>query len=204
MPDMPKLIGGALCLDFVNTVDPRHASDRREYLDSYRALVAWGRHAGAIGADEAKQLLTAAAREHDTAGQVLHRAITLREALYRIFAGTARRHAPPPRALATLNGELAAALAHTRLTCTPAGFSLQWDDRPPSLDRVLWPVTRSAAELLVRGPAERVGECPGAGNCGWLFLDLSKNARRRWCDMRTCGNRAKARRHYAKSRPGAA
>ena len=50
MTEMPNLIGGALCLDFVNTVDPRHASGRREYLDSYPALVAWGGHTGVIDA----------------------------------------------------------------------------------------------------------------------------------------------------------
>jgi len=53
--EMPHLIGGALCLDFVNTVDPRHASRRREYLDSYPALVAWGGHAGVIDADQGER-----------------------------------------------------------------------------------------------------------------------------------------------------
>ena len=73
----------------------------------------------------------------------------------------------------------------------------------PALDQVLWPVAQSAAELLVQGSLERIRECPGQGTCGWLFLDLSKNASRRWCDMRVCGNRAKARRHYARTLPPA-
>ena len=54
-------------------------------------------------------------------------------------------------------------------------------------------------DLLAQGPLERIRECPGQGTCGWLFLDLSKNASRRWCDMRVCGNRAKARRHYERT-----
>jgi predicted RNA-binding Zn ribbon-like protein len=67
---------------------------------------------------------------------------------------------------------------------------------------VLWPVSWSAAELLTHGPLDRIRECPGQGNCGWLFLDVSKNASRRWCDMRVCGNRAKARRHHARVQAG--
>src|SRR2546429_370444 len=54
MTDMPELVGGALCLDFVNTVDPRHAANRFDYLSEYRALVAWARHAGAIEAPSAR------------------------------------------------------------------------------------------------------------------------------------------------------
>lgn len=200
MPDMPKLVGGTLCLDLVNTVDPRHAADRREYLGSFRALAAWSQHAGATGPADTRQLRTAAARAPGAAGQVLRRAITLREALYRIFAAAITAQPPAPGDLATLNTELAAALAHLRLSHTPGGFCAQWDDRQPCLDRVLWPVIRDAADLLVRGPVERVRECPGAGNCGWLFLDVSKSATRRWCDMRSCGNRAKAHRHYTRVR----
>ena len=61
MTDMPSLIGGVLCLDFVNTVDPRHTPDRREYLDSYPALVAWAQHAAAIDTAATEQLLETAA-----------------------------------------------------------------------------------------------------------------------------------------------
>ena len=66
-------------------------------------------------------------------------------------------------------------------------------------DRMLWPVTRSAAELLVSGELSRVRTCAN-DTCGWLFMDTSKNRSRRWCDMNDCGNRAKARRHYARKR----
>jgi predicted RNA-binding Zn ribbon-like protein len=197
---MPRLIGGELCLDFVNTVDPRHAPDRREYLDSYPALVAWGRYAGAIGAAEGERLLTAAAGDPGEAQRVLQRAIMLREGLYRILARAARRHPPARDDFGMLHGELTEAMARLRVIWSPEGFTWGWEDARPGLDRVLWPVTRSGADLLVRGPLERVRECPGDGNCGWLFLDLSKNARRHWCERRSCGNRAKARRHYARAR----
>jgi predicted RNA-binding Zn ribbon-like protein len=199
-------MGGWLCLDFVNRGDPRHAADRRDFLDSYPALVAWGRHAGAIGPAQGERLLAAASGDAGQARRVLDRAVRLREALYPILARVAGRQ-PPARQdldqlnaeLDQLNAELGEAMRHLRVAWSAAGFSWEWD-AGPALDQVLWPVVWSAADLLARGPLHRIRECPGAGNCGWLFLDLSKNASRRWCDMRSCGNRAKVRRHYARSR----
>jgi predicted RNA-binding Zn ribbon-like protein len=193
MPEMPNLIGGALCLDFANTVDPRHTPGRREYLDSYPALAAWGRHAGAAGGDPAADGDLAAA------GRVLDRAIKLREALYPLFRAAAEGRPPAAGDLGVLQAELTLALPHLRVTWSPAGFAREWERGSPALDQVLWPVAWSAAELLTHGPLDRIRECPGQGNCGWLFLDLSKNASRRWCDMRVCGNRAKARRHYTRT-----
>ena len=58
---------------------------------------------------------------------------------------------------------------------------------------VLYPIAASAARLLLGEDKANIKEC---GGCGWLFLDQSKNKRRRWCEMKTCGNRAKARRFY--------
>ena len=80
-----------------------------------------------------------------------------------------------------------------------SGFAWDWSGAGPALDRPLWPIARSAAELLT-GPAhEHVKQCPGA-HCGWVFLDLTKNHRRRWCEMEVCGSRAKVRRYRERLR----
>ncbi len=76
---------------------------------------------------------------------------------------------------------------------TSAGYAWTWADDPNALDRMLWPLVRSAAELLVTGDLSRVRVC-GGERCGWLFVDTSKNRSRRWCDMQDCGNVAKVRR----------
>ena len=202
MLEMPNLVGGALSLDFVNTVDPRHASDRREYLDSYPALAAWSSHAGAIAADQAERLRAAAAGDPVGAERVLNRAIRLREALYPLFRAAVQEQPPGSDDLGVLQAELTLALSRLRIAWAPAGYVQNWEHHGASLDQVLWPVSWSAAELLTHGPLDRIRECPGQGNCGWLFLDVSKNASRRWCDMRVCGNRAKARRHHARVQAG--
>ena len=179
MTEMPNLIGGALCLDFVNTVDPRHEPGRREYLDDYAALVAWGVHAGAIETSQGERLREAAAGVPAEAEHVLSRAIRLREALYPLFRRAARGQPPGPDDLGVLQAELPRALPHLRVTWSPSGYAREWERGSPALDQVLWPVAWSAAELLVQGPLERIRECPGQDTCGWLFLDLSKNRSRR-------------------------
>jgi predicted RNA-binding Zn ribbon-like protein len=74
-------------------------------------------------------------------------------------------------------------------------YRLEWR-RTGDPRRVLWAVADSAVELLRHGPLDRVGECP---SCGWVFLDTSRNGRRRWCSMAMCGNAVKSARHYAKT-----
>jgi predicted RNA-binding Zn ribbon-like protein len=68
------------------------------------------------------------------------------------------------------------------------------------LHRLLWPIAESAAELLTSQEVSSIRLCE-APDCDWLFLDNSRNRSRRWCDMKICGNREKARRHYRRSRP---
>src|ERR1051326_4413230 len=164
MLELPNLIGGTLSLDFVNTVDPRHAPDRREYLDSYSALATWGGHAGAVAADQAERLRAAAAGDPAGAERVLNRAIRLREALYPLFRAAAQEQPPGSEDLDVLQAELTRALSCLRITWTPAGYVKNWEQPGAPLDQVLWPVSRSAAELLTHGPLDRIREraagCP--------------------------------------------
>lgn len=90
-------------------------------------------------------------------------------------------------------------MGQARVLAVGPGFAWTWPEEAADLARPLWPVARSAAELLTSPDLGRVHECLG-DNCGWLFLDTSRNRRRTWCSMEGCGNRAKARRHYARRR----
>lgn len=197
----PKLLGGSLCLDFVNTVDPRHASPREEHLRDYESVLGWARNTGLVASEEASGLAAGARRRPDAARRVHADAVALRETLYSIFGAVARGGVCPPRSMQRLNDWLTDALPKRQIVAEGSGFAWEWN-RDDSLDRILRPVVWSAAELLTRGRLERVRECPGDDSCGWLFLDTSKNGSRRWCDMRTCGNRAKARRHYRRATTG--
>jgi predicted RNA-binding Zn ribbon-like protein len=191
------IIGGELCLAFTDTVDWRKSDHPEELLNSYADLVSWGQDVGALTGDEADHLLQQAERRRTEAKAVLERAIALREAMYRVFVAVAVERSPESQDLKMLNGALSETLARLRIIPTAEGLAWNWADPDAALDRMLWPVVRSAADLLTSERLDRVGQCPG---CGWLFLDSSRNRSRRWCTMEVCGNRAKARRHYERTR----
>ena len=201
-PTTLNLLGGAWCLDFVNTVDPRADGENRDYLSTYADLVAWSRHAGVLSEGVAERLSAEAGRRPAEAEATLARALVLREAIYRVFYELAHGTSPAAADLEVLNRELGRAMAHARITPVSEGFAWDWSGSDDALARVLWPLARSAAELLIAGERLRVRECSGH-DCGWLFLDASKNRSRRWCNMESCGNRAKARRHYQRRRRSA-
>jgi predicted RNA-binding Zn ribbon-like protein len=105
---------------------------------------------------------------------------------------------PPPEAdLQVLRNVLATGLPHAAFADSEAGYELVWIEQ--SADALLARVAWSAVTLLRTGPLDRVRECP---SCGWLFLDTSRNGRRRWCSMDTCGSRDKARRYYQRRTGG--
>ncbi|MBW4550253.1 MAG: CGNR zinc finger domain-containing protein [Aphanocapsa sp. GSE-SYN-MK-11-07L] len=190
-------LGERLCLDFCNTVEREGEVIVQEWLTSYTNLVAWSQSTQILTAEQGDLLLQAATQQPAAAAEVFRTAIALRAALYEIFSAVAARQPVP--SLATLNHQLVLALPHLQLQTAPAGFAWSWAEPGLALDQMLWPVTCSAAELLTSPDQSRIREC-AAPDCGWLFLDLSRNRSRRWCDMETCGNRTKARRHYARSK----
>jgi predicted RNA-binding Zn ribbon-like protein len=191
------LLGGALCLDFANTIEPRGVDQPQEFLATYADLVSWSQHVDLLTDEDARCLLHKAAVRHAEAEAVHRRAIALRETLYRVFLSIVEARPAEARDLEQLNAALSGALSRLRIASFEGGFAWDWRDGDRDLDRMLWPIVRSAAELLTTGPLDRLKQCAG---CGWLFLDGSRNRTRRWCDMRMCGNRAKARRHYERQR----
>src|SRR5262245_6330288 len=193
------LIAGRVCLDFVNTTSGRGTDQHLEHLLRYDDLVVWSRRTGLLSADEAATLTALAATMPEAAAAVLARALYLREALHGMFGATAAHQPVPAAALASVNGVLTEAMAEARLRTTDHGFAWDWRTTPPGFDRMLWQIAREAAELLVSPALTRVKVCPGR-QCGWLFFDATKNGRRRWCDMRVCGSRDKARRHHHRKR----
>jgi predicted RNA-binding Zn ribbon-like protein len=198
-PQSLKLVGGRLCLDFINTVDCRNSDHPSEVLSTYPRLVSWSQHANILTESEARDLLREASLHPANAKVVLEKAVTIREALYRIFSAIIGRRQPATTDVETLNRDISAAMAKRRLKPInpPEPWTYTFEEN--KLDQMLWPIVNSAAELLTSDWLDRVCECQGE-NCGWLFVDMSRNRSRRWCDMKDCGNVAKARRHYEKTR----
>lgn len=197
----------ALCLDFANTMDWHASVQPEESLNRFEDLLQWAEEHDVLDPSAAEGMRQKAKRSPAEAEKALADGIELREAIYRIFSSHAAGESPEIQDLEILNRYLREAMSQLTLRPGGQGYTWRWPDAAASFNRLVWPVARSAAELLTSEWLERVGQCADERGCGWLFLDESRNHKRRWCDMRGCGNRAKARRHYQRSqaaRPAAA
>jgi predicted RNA-binding Zn ribbon-like protein len=201
-PDV--LSSGKLCFEFANTAEWHAAEQPSETLGSYVDLIHWAAGVGILQSEEAAQELKQQAQAKPALAEQIHAwAIELREAIYRIFVAIAEQRSPAPSDLAVLNEALPRAYTLPELVPTEGGFGWRWRGDESGLDGILWPILRSAARLLTEGEYSRVGQCADDRGCGYLFYDTSRNRSRRWCDMNSCGNRAKSQRHYARHRSSA-
>lgn len=196
-PPRFDLIAGSVCLDFVNTLDDRHIKPK-ELLESYIDLARFGEDTGVLQPGQVDRLFERSYANPERAQQVLLWGRELREAIHDVFWAIMNRREVPALALAKLNSYVQTAAGHMRLVRVKDGFEWRFDD-PLDFDSVLWPIARSAADLLASDQLTYVRACSSKA-CEWFFLDTSKNHHRRWCDMTRCGNRAKVRRFYARKK----
>jgi len=187
-----------LCLDFANTRYWRGRDHPTEELKGPADLLAWLGKRGGL----AETALVAAQQAIETqparAEALLAEAIKLREAIYRIFNAVAEGRAVADADFAVLAQALERAPARSRLARANGGYA--WDidvGRIEGASALLAPVLWSAGDLILQAGERRIRRCAN-DQCLWLFVDDSKSGTRRWCDMSSCGNRAKARRHYAR------
>jgi predicted RNA-binding Zn ribbon-like protein len=194
--------GGRTCLDFANTVTWSGEARPNERLASYGDLVEWAEQAEVLSEPAARRLRRAARADPAAATDALRDAHALREAIHEVVTARAERREPGAAAAEMLNRFLGRALGRLRLGVEGDACSWTFVDQGEELDRILWPVAWSAASLLTSADASLIRTCANE-HCGWLFVDRSRNRSRRWCDMKGCGNMAKARRHYARKRRSA-
>ena len=189
--------GGALALDFANTVGGTHVRPTHDHLQNYGDIASFAVLAGALPPGVAKRLAQRAERDPRRATAVYELGIALRESIWAVFSALASGDSPRDADLDLIADAAADGAARSRLVYDKAGVGWSLPADSDELDRPLWDIARSAADLLTSGDHERIKECAST-SCEWVFLDRSRNRSRRWCDMSDCGNRAKARRFHAK------
>jgi predicted RNA-binding Zn ribbon-like protein len=198
------LDGGTVSLDFVNTVSGmRGSTNPRDRLQGFADAVYWAEQVGLIDAREARRLYGRAEKEPAHAAEAHREAIRRREALHDVVLAAVDARPIPTAALEMVNTWIADALVHRRFrTSGPGRFEAALED-DGDLIAFLRPVALDAAELLEHEVSRGlVGVCEErlVGRCAWLFLDTTKNHSRRFCTMKDCGNRAKQRRHYQRTK----
>ncbi len=190
-----ELVGGALCLDFANTINSRRKPEH-DYLNTYWDWVDWGEKVEILSAQQARRLKQRAKQNQKQAEKALEKGLTARETIYQVFSAIASQSKPQEENLDSISRLYGEAMANGILMRDNDHYEVSWKT-DESFDALLWQVVSSAGKLLLSEGLSKVKECPG---CGWLFLDVSKNQGRRWCSMNTCGARDKMRRYHARLR----
>jgi predicted RNA-binding Zn ribbon-like protein len=193
-----QLVGGHPALDFANTLDFRYDPKRFiDLLSSYERLLAFFRQTAIITASQERKLL--ANTSESEARRALRRAIKVRETVYFLFLSLLSGRRAQNAHLQALNRFLEDARVPATVAWEKRSLVRTYRDLAGTAGGPLWAVIDAAANLLTSPEGLRIREC-SEKTCRWLFLDQSKNHSRRWCDMKVCGNRAKARRFYARLR----
>ncbi|MFC3125175.1 CGNR zinc finger domain-containing protein [Pseudoroseomonas globiformis] len=174
-------VGGHPALDFANTISWRDTPHRLDHLQTPEDLVLWARQTDVPGMEPLPAFPAAAQA-------LLGRCVTLRGAILEAGLALAAGREAPPAALSAILAAAAEAASHLRLIPAPGPYAL----RGRGLDSLPGLLAWSMLDLLRSDRLAGLKCCP-AHDCGWLFLDTSRNRSRRWCAMASCGNRAKAR-----------
>jgi predicted RNA-binding Zn ribbon-like protein len=178
------LVAGHIALNFANTASGRGSPTHEEHLRVPLNVVEWAGHADLLSAEDAKRL-----KRRKLPAKLLTEATKVRDLVHEIGEGFARQRTADPKHLADLSRRYAHVLKAGRLMPAKTGCAWGWPHLP---EAILGPIMQAAVELLTTGDPARIKQCQGH-ECGWLFYDETKNNNRRWCDMKVCGNRAKAR-----------
>lgn len=185
-----ELIAGHPALDLINTLDWRFRdSGSEELLNTYEDLLRFAEQSEVLSQRQARALRRV---DNAAAARALQQAKDLRESAAQVLYAMLEDIEPSVESLIKLDRHLHTAQAHRALRWAPKGIQSVWPaENDPSLP--VWLLAESTAALLTSEGANSVRECADA-ECRWLFLDLSRNHTRRWCNMKICGNRTKARR----------
>jgi predicted RNA-binding Zn ribbon-like protein len=198
-PERFKLLAGHPALELVNTLDLRFSAQMVDLIPTYKDLLRFATQLELLTAEQARKLgRSVDAKE---AQRVLTSTVELREALATVFYSRMEDGKPPAAQIRILEQQFHAAALHRRLLAGDAHLEWRWSGVERQAEIPLWMLAQTASDLLVSNDAELVKDC-GDPTCRWLFLDVSKNHTRRWCDMATCGNRMKARRYHARTLEG--
>ncbi len=186
------MIGGNPALDFVNTAAYWDSGDPEDRLGGPEGLGKWAALAGLLGEEDLALLEKEIAEDPATAEAAFEDAQALRATLWRIFSAIVRDGDVADADLELLDRSKLRAAGHCRLVRDETGFRRRCRDEAPALERAMRMIVEEAEDLLLNGRLDRLHLC-GGETCDWLFIDTSKNGRRRWCDMATCGNEAKVK-----------
>jgi len=183
-----RLDGGRLCLDFVNSIHDRYAAEAEDYICQPERFIEWCLRANALSPGEH----IAAPKGAGPRAALMRKLRTLRHHVHALLTSRIDGVPLPADAVQGLDRWLHRAWASQAL-----GFDghMHWRDDACNAGLPLKRIALDALDLMSEPSASTLRRCANTSSCGWLFLDTSKNQRRRWCAMETCGTIAKMQRY---------
>lgn len=196
------LDGGAPCLDFVNSGFDREKGVVTERLHSYEDLLTLAERLDIPDSVYLGTLKNKAAMSKKDAELALTFARDCRLKLYSLFASLAQGQAAKlgKTALTNLDQLFAEAHSHRLLSVSGDDLKFSFQPSPGDLRAPIWQLLLSAYDLLREGNLQYIKQCP---RCSWVFIDQTKNHRKKWCSMESCGNAQKTKRYYAQQKASA-
>jgi predicted RNA-binding Zn ribbon-like protein len=198
---MPEPPSNDLWVRFVNTLTFTHARGTDAVPDA-DALISWVRRARLLS-DRAASAERAHLREDpDESARRVQRFHDLRDLIRAIATEVTDTEQLSRGNVRALNHILRHGLHYHQLEVSPDGTEYGLARVGDRLDQARATIAGTLADFLAGRMVDRLRICANAG-CREIFIDRSPTGRRRWCDMRTCGNQAKAARHRARLREAA-
>lgn len=188
-----ELDGGCFVFDFINTVSTRKSEPAFEYLKDYQDLLDWSAKVGLIRPRKIHSLRELFSKKKRLASSAFNEAVDAREKLYKLFSAIGVGAAPDPRLLDFFNEKMSFIFTQLEMRIGKTGATLEFRKDALSLEEPLVQIMKNAFDILQHRDFSRIKECP---RCGWIFLDTSRNGKRRWCDMSVCGSREKSLEYY--------
>ena len=183
-------------LDFVNTLDLWPVP--HDELESPKTALEWLCVHNLMHREARENLLKQYESSPGSGWEMLARLHRVREAMRGVLEAGAARRPPDEADLAEINRALR---THYIYELVPAldGLSLDHRHQGDPVDGAIARLAEAIARELIQGEAARLRVCEN-DHCRWVFKDTSRTGKRKWCSMRSCGNRAKVARHRARQR----
>jgi predicted RNA-binding Zn ribbon-like protein len=192
-----NLDGGILCLDFVNSINSRTAASQVDYFQTLHDFIDWAERLEIVDDKMAGELHAKADKDSESSTVFLQEVIDFRELLYVIFRCIILKEKVPSIDLNRFNKVLSGYFRFLQIEENADGFKESWNIETDSFQRLLAPIVKDSYETILARNHDRIKECP---NCGWLFYDTTKNGKRRWCSMKSCGSNIKSLEWYHRNK----
>lgn len=193
-----QLDGGCPVFDFTNTISNRNDPDYFDYLTNYDDFVDWINKIKLLPKGKMDAIATFSKSHTRKSADTLRQIIEVREVVFKLFSSLAQQQKADRETVDAFNGFFSEALSNMRVEVGRKEVATSFIvSEKTILKEPLYILVKNAFDILSTQSFDRIKECP---TCRWLFLDTTKNGKRRWCNMQVCGSNDKARRYYQRKK----